>query len=123
MPFSIGDWAIEVETDFVFQVTGISGQGRKSLVFSGPKSFYQLDCTPWYLPQDDYEDARRMIAVVTDKEAAAFLKSLSFWFQGPEKSLLWDTLSNAQKERVKQLSAIAKQTQTRDFSQVKLQVA
>jgi hypothetical protein len=123
MPFSIGDWAIEVETDFVFQVTGISGQGRKSLVFSGSKSFYQLDCTPWYLPENDYEDIRRMISVVPDEEGDAFIKALASLFQGSEKSLLWNSLSNNQKARVMQLSAIAKQAQIREFAPAQLQVA
>jgi len=111
MQFSIGDWAIEVETDFVFQVTGVSGRGRKALVFAGTdKTLYQCDCTPWYPAQDDYEDVRRIIALADDTCADEIYKMLQHCFVSKEdKTGLWGALSEDQRLKVKRLSAIAVQ--------------
>jgi hypothetical protein len=110
MQFEVGDRAIEVETDLVFQVKGISGKGRKTLLHSNiGKTFYQSDCTHWYEPQDIYEDARRMIAAAESKdEALAIYKHFKAFFEGEIRLKLWDSLSRDQKEKLKHFAAIAK---------------
>jgi hypothetical protein len=110
MPFEIGDWAIEVETDWVFQVTGGSGKGRKALVFTKNRTLYQSDCIAWYEAQDDYEAARREIAAVTTDDDPLWIYGLlqNNFPEQSQKNALWASLSPEQKEKVKRLSAIAK---------------
>jgi hypothetical protein len=110
MPFEVGDWAIEVETDWVFQVTGGSGKGRKALVFTKNRTLYQGDCIAWYEAQDDYEAARREIAAVTMDDDPLWIYTLlqNNFPEQSQKNALWASLSLEQREKVKRLSAIAK---------------
>jgi hypothetical protein len=109
MPFEVGDWAIEVETDWVFQVTGGTGKGRKALVFTINRTLHQSDCVAWYPPQDAYEDARRIIANTEDEAAfEIYMLFQQCFFAQLDKNALWDSLSAKQKEKLIHLSAIAK---------------
>jgi hypothetical protein len=114
MQFSKGDWVIEVETDFVFQVSGISGTGRKASLFSTEnKTFYQSDCTKWYEAQDDFEDAKRMIAFAeSSEELVKVFMICKKLFEGDAKLKLWNALSPLQREKMIRAKALTINTET-----------
>jgi hypothetical protein len=117
MQFDKGDWAIEVETDLVFQVAGVLGTGRKASLFSTDnKTFYMSDCTKWYDTEDDFEAAKRTIAVAESNEELIngfmICKAL---FQGESKLKLWNALSPLQREKMIRAKALTMNTETAEI--------